>query len=267
MELLTAARAYFDHGYTPIPLRLDPAGFPKIPISQGWSDLPHEWPVIEALPWAEAKGLGLPLGKQAGGVAAIDIDDNDMARATLALFDERGLRTRMVETARKRVHVYVREATTSTSTSLTVTWQGRQMKVELKATGTQVAAPPSPGYRILNNAEPMSVPTVSAAWLSLAHHLGITQDSQLAPSSNFPRPWRASVGKEERNKSAFIEACTLRDAGASLDTAMGLMQARFDRDYAPGDISWREIEKTVQSAFKKTSPKGQQEQKYRGLLL
>jgi len=162
--------------------------------------------------------------------------------------------------------VYVREDTVSQSTNRTVLWQGREVKIELRTTGNQVAAPPTPGYTLLDAAEPLPCPTILAAWNSICQHLGI----ELAPTptgAGYPRPWKPTVGKEERNKAAYVEAHTLRKAGATLESALGIMQARFDRDYEPGEITWREIERTVKSAFAKEDSTKPPKSRYQGFSL
>ena len=247
MKLLAdAARAYAQRGWVAIPLGLDSHGLPKRPLPMGWPTLT----LLEALAlpeWSDARGIGLVLGTPSNGLAVLDLDDSEMASAAFALCSH----TRCVRTIRKRGHIYVVEDTPSSSTAITVQWHGRQIKVELKATGTQVASPPTLGYEVVSNVEPKRVPSVGAAWEGLAAALGIVMEHQRA---GYPPPWQEHVPDGERNQSAFMEAHRLREAGLSYALALEHLRFRWETHYQQGGQTWEQIERTIRSAYRKRVP-------------
>ena len=206
--------------------------------------------------------MGIVLGANSGNLAVIDIDDHALATKAFTTLVAYKVRTRMVWTVSRNLHVYVREERPSNSTAFKVQWEGRTIGVELKAQGTQVAAPPTPGYELCwwkvnedNSYKepilPMQVPTVRAAWDSLALRLGVGMPAAGTPSdANYPHPWEVSVPEGDRNKAAFVEGCRLREAGVPIAQALQLMRARFEAAYA-GTIQWWEMERTIKSAYQR----------------
>ena len=249
MDLRGSASILVQRGWCPMPLTLDSAGLPKRPIVANWPTLVATADVIAALPWDGAAGLGVVLGHPSGGLAAIDIDDVGLGGKVLALLGRDGPRS--VRTIRKRAHVYVQEvAQLSPSRAFTIQWEGRTVQIELKAEGTQVAAPPTPGYELIGRGAPYPSPSIATAWKWLCDKVGI-KDEGSAVSAGFPSPWRPEVPLEERNKSAYVEAHMLRQAQMPLGLALRYMALRWEQDYAQGDQDWGEVERTIRSAYRK----------------
>lgn len=245
--LAAAARAYAQRGWVAIPLGLDAGGLPKRPLVQDWPRLD----LIQALSldYSHAKGIGIVLGPASKNLAVMDIDDPEMAEAAFALCSH----TRCVRTIRKRGHIYVIEDTPSRSTVTTVQWHGRQVGVELKGVGSQVAAPPTSGYQVVHDLPPKRVPSIGAAWEGLAERLGIIMEHQRA---GYPPPWQEHVQDGERNMSAYIEAHRLREAGLPYALALEHLRFRWERHYAKGGQDWSEIERTLVSAYRKGEARG-----------
>ena len=248
-----AAQAMFaDHGWISQPLILDRSGKPKRAFIKGWSSLQS----IDGLPWEEAKGIGIVLGTNSANLGVIDVDDNEMADAVFALMVRGHAETRMVRTISNNLHVYFREQQPSGSTAFKVQWRERAIGIELKATGTQVTVPPTPGYAIVgidgHVDEIKEVPSLRAAWEPIAAILGI---SMLAPkartNAGFPKPWQANVPAGSRNKAMFIEAHQLKRSGIELDEALALLQTRYESSYAEGECTWQEMVLTIMSAYSK----------------
>jgi len=244
-----------------IPLRKDTNGFAKIPISRGWTSLEPSLETVESLPWEQAEGLGIVLGERSNHLAVLDIDDEHLAQTIMVhCWDNRDVSPRLVQTARNRLHIYFQEIDApSPSSKITVQWDGRPVTVELKANGTQVAAPPTPLYKLLNHPQgPLPFGSIALAWefvidcikdSSMASRLELPVD--VPTGAGYPAPWQEVVPEGQRNDAAFIEAQHLREAGMPLDQALRAMAMRFTDYYDTQGISWYEIEKTVQSAYKK----------------
>jgi len=242
------------------PLRNDANGFPKVPITRDWSNLDPTSEVIASLAWDQAIGLGIVLGEKSDNLAALDIDDADLAKVIMDVcWDNLGTSPRLVSTARNRLHVYVSEIDgASNSTKQTVQWDGRDVTIELKANGTQIAAPPSPGYSLLNpGQDPWPIWSVAQAWEHIVDCLNDAHPGRLSVSQDpftgrhYPQPWQEEVSSGERNEASYIEAHKLRESGMSEEQATEVMRVRFDKAYEKQGITWEEIERTVQSAFRK----------------
>src|SRR5690606_30398676 len=121
-----------------------------------------------------------------------------------------------------------------------------------KAKGTQVAAPPTPGYGFVSRSyqEIMRVQSLSAAWQAISYKLGIQQ--QAPATSGYPRPWQPYVPAGQRNNALYVEACRLKEAGMPEQQALDIIAARLNH-YAQGGMSWREVERTVRSAYQRMS--------------
>ena len=261
MTFLEAALVYLRRGYLAHPLENDANGFPKKPIVPGWTGLERTEAVIKSLPWDRAKGLGIVLGAASSGLACLDIDDTELPWDLLvALNYEARYLPRTVRTIRQRGHIYVQELDgPSPSTRFPIRWRDREITIELKATGTQVAAPPTPGYTLLTTKTsqgPMRAFTVASAWEFLLDCFEDRFPGQITVptgtlTSGYPQPWAPAVHEEQRNNTAYIEAHRLREAGMPLEEALRVMEARFGAAYDKQGIAWPEIARTVRSAYQK----------------
>lgn len=257
-DFLQAARSMFaDHGWISQPLKLDASGRPKVPIVKGWRRL-RTLGDVDRLPWGEAKGIGIVLGQASDNLAALDIDDTELADATFALLMRSHVSTRMISTGRNRLHVYFKEEHSSGSIVLPVRWRGRDIPVELRAEGNQLTAPPTANYEAIGFAEQLDtikvVPNIRAAWDSIAAKLGAEMPSPAAGRTNgagYPTPWQANVPAGERNRSMYREAHQLRRAGIELDEARALLHSRYQSSYAQSESSWQEMADTIASAYRK----------------
>lgn len=257
MTLKDAALKYRDsYGWTCHPLRRNEDGFPKIPITQAWEKLTTA--DVDSLDWQRADGLGIVLGAASGNLAAIDIDDSGLAHASSQWLLAENLSPLFAWTARHRGHVYCLEATPSASKVLAVMYQTRKVGIELKAAGTQIAAPPSPGYSYLDpDFEPLYM-SVGDAWARLFNALGLetftgTIGTPMHGASGYPRPWQEGIDVGERNNACFVESCRLHDAGMAQETALQHMIIRFGN----AGLTQREIAITVRSAFNRESKQRQ----------
>lgn len=250
-ECHKAANDYYKRKWLSMPLALDGNGFPKRPIVARWTSLTLNAKTIRGLPWHSAYGVGIPLGPVSDNLAVIDIDDEQLWGQVFTLLGRTNVVTRMVITIRRRGHVYFREETASASHTLKVSWQGREIKIELKGQGAQVAAPPTPGYILIQDIDPMTVPTVREAWESIASRLNIAELRPANGAAGYPSPWQTVVHKEERNKSIYVEAHKLRDAAMPVDQAIAVLRVRWEQAYERGDMNWQEVERTIRSAYQK----------------
>lgn len=249
-DFYRAAQILFERGWLAIPLALDTNGYPKKPITLNWTQLPATVETLNTLPWHLAKGLGIVLGVKSSKLAVVDIDDTDLANVVL-----KEMFTRSVRTIRKRAHLYVIETFPSASTVVQTTWRGKPIKVELKTNGTQVAAPPTPGYQLVRAGPILEVPNIRHFFREVVATIdGFTAEE--ITEESFPKPWRPHVEADTRNKSAYVEAHRLREAGVSLAVAKDIMQARVDVHYDSGDIEQREIDRTVESAYRPKRKRG-----------
>ena len=261
-SLRQAATTMFEErSWLCIPLRKDTNGFAKIPISQGWTSLEPSLKTVEALPWEQAEGLGIVLGEKSNSLAVLDVDDEALAQAImLYCWDRLATSPRLVRPARHRLPVYFQEVGyPSPSSKQIVKFDGREVTVELKANGTQVAAPPTPRYKLLNHPqEPMPFSSIAHAWefvvdclkaSSSADRLELTVDS--FTGKRYPKPWQDVVPEGQRDDAAYIEAQQLREAGMPFEKALKIMYARFTEGYEQQGITWEEIQRTVESAYMK----------------
>ena len=256
-----AIRMLEERSWLCIPLRKDTNGFAKIPISQGWPSLEASLQTVESLEWDKAEGLGIVLGEKSNNLAVLDVDDEALADAImLYCWDRLDTSPRLVRTARNRLHVYYQEVGyPSGSSKQMVKVDGREVTVELKANGTQVAAPPTPRYKLVNHPqEPAPTFSIAQSWEFIVDclndspfkdRLELTVDS--FTGKRYPEPWQEVVKGGERNESAYVEAHRLRETGMLLDQALKLMYARFKEDYDQQGITWEEIKRTVESAYVK----------------
>ena len=251
VNLRDAAEVYRKKGWAAIPLENDANGYPKKPFTPNWQVQSPYAPPQSAETWARATGLGLVLGRVSNGLCAIDIDDVELAKLAFEVCPW----TRTVESVRHRAHLYFIEQTPSVSRRLTISYQGRDVCVELKSTGTQVAAPPTPGYtrRSGLTIKPTVTPTLAAAWERVARLLGIPTSPATPTAPHIPA-WSPFVPKDHRNNTLYIEAHRLREAGLSLELALDHLRHRFETRYEVGEFTWEECERTIKSAYQKLTP-------------
>jgi hypothetical protein len=248
---LERAQRLAAQGLAVIPLRRNEEGFAKIPVVKAWQNVTPE--LVLGLDWSTAEGIGLVLGANSGNRGAIDVDDEVLAADIVAYFAQNGVRPLMTRTARRRLHVHIIEPTPSNSRVLKLLYQGRKVGVELKATGTQVAIPPTPGYSWVDeDAEPLYCP-LSDAWLSLATALNVKPDlaTYSRGSAGYPRPFQAHVERGERNNAIFVESCRLAEAGVPMDIAMVFVTKRIAAAFDQGGLTRREIDRTIFSAYRR----------------
>jgi hypothetical protein len=254
-DFLKAALVLLERGWLAHPLGLDKSGFPKRPLTTGWTSLVRSEETVRSLPWRDARGLGIVLGEQSSGLCVLDIDDESLFNATLVAMG--GVNCmRWVRTIRKRGHLYFQAVgPPGQSSANQVLWQGRPVQVELKSSGTQVAAPPTPGYTLYTKESPKREFDIKSAyqfWMDCMEdvapgQLSIPEDSDAV---GYPKPWKERV-TTLRNNTAYIESHKLREAGISLEQALYLMKARFDQDYEKGEITWEELDNSIHSAYAK----------------
>jgi hypothetical protein len=245
---------------------MDANNLPKRPLTKDWTNIEPNMQTIESLDWKSAKGIGLLTGSKSG-IGVIDVDDKDLALVLPLLWDHYPL---MVSTARDRGHVYVLETDGSSGSSkFFVTYRGRDIGIELKGNGTQVAMPPTENYQWLRcttqhdhergdplNSTPMKAFSLASAWEFIMDCINyewgegtIRMKESIPENSGYPQPWAVHVPKGQRNDSAYIEAHQLKRSGMSEERAVKNMLARIE-DYE-GNMKEKEIIDTVRSAYKK----------------
>lgn len=163
-DFRAAARGYFDqHGWVTIPLVLDNNGLPKRPFSNGWQETPAEWPVIEALPWERALGIGVVLGPVSDNLAVIDIDSVPLSEAILSALTDAQANFYAVRTGRHRSHFYFREGlATSPQTFAQATWHGETFPLDDRGA---TSATSSPSRFSRNRSTTTSNPRPSHRWM------------------------------------------------------------------------------------------------------
>ena len=251
-DFRAAATEYFHRGWLTIPLMRDADGLPKRPMTLDWPNLKRDEQTLDLLPWENAAGMGLVLGPVSGNIGALDLDDQELARAAALWLDIHKPSVRYHWTARRRLHVLVQEPRVTRSHPLKVSWQGRSFGVELKSVGTQIAIPPTPPYEQAGGPDPWQA-SLPAAWATLANALGVTFAASAtsdATAAGYPKPWLDTVPEGERNKAIYVEACRLREARVPLGEAMELLKLRIARAYA-GVVPEGDAMKTVRSAYRK----------------
>tara|TARA_R100000306_G_scaffold59428_1_gene58450 strand:+ start:137 stop:985 length:849 start_codon:yes stop_codon:yes gene_type:complete len=254
-----AIRMFNDRAWLCIPLRKDTNGLAKVPMTQGWPNLEPSLSIVESLPWERADGLGIVLGEKSNNLAVLDVDDEELAQVImLHCWNSLSTSPRLVRTARNRLHIYFEEMDgPSLSSKQVVKFDGRDVVVELKANGTQVAAPPTPRYKLLNHPEPpLPFFSIAMAWEFITDCLTASSDrlqlpTGLTPTRRYPEPWQDVVPAGQRDDSAYIEAQQLREAKMSEEKALRVMHARWTESYEQQGFSWYEVQKTVRSAYKK----------------
>ena len=268
VDLLSSARNYYNqYGWVTHPLGMDANNLPKRPLTKDWTNIEPNMQTIESLDWKSAKGIGLLTGSKSG-IGVIDVDDKDLALVLPLLWDHYPL---MVSTARDRGHVYVLETDGSSGSSkFFVTYRGRDIGIELKGNGTQVAMPPTENYQwrtcvthhyhakddVLRSV-PMKAFSLASAWEFIMDCINyewgegtIRMKESIPENSGYPQPWAIHVPEGQRNDSIFTEAHKMRKADIPMDEAEKLLKLRVETSYE-GHMTDKEIESTVRSAYKK----------------
>ena len=267
-DLLSSARNYYNqYGWVTQPLGLDANGLPKRPLTKDWTNIEPTMQAIESLDWKSAKGIGLLTGAKSN-VGVIDVDDHDLALVLPLLWDHYPL---MVSTARDRGHVYVLETDGSSGSSkFFVVYQDREIGIELKSNGVQVALPPTDNYQWITctahhghtkedpfRSQPMSQDSLTIAWEFIMACINdkfgegtIRMKESMPTNSGYPQPWAIHVPEGQRNDSIFTEAHKMRKADIPMDEAEKLLKLRVETSYE-GHMTEKEIEDTVRSAYKK----------------
>lgn len=254
-DIETAARNFIGQGWVPIALENDTEGRPKKPIMDGWQNLTLDNPDVRRQGWHRATGVGVACGPQSNNLAVIDIDDQDLA---LEVFWKlRHQNAHWVWTIRKRGHLYVYERTASkpgeTQRNHRCMWKGREVLVETRIAGAQVAAPGTPGYVLTRDVPPQTVEDVTSAFHAICLVTGL-EPVEGSEGRNYPEPWQDMVGEGSRNDALFIEAARMAGIKIPEDRAIELLTANVGSHYS-GHISPIEIRRTVHSAYRRAWPK------------
>ena len=255
-----AAEDYYNqHRWTCMPLKLDPQGYPKRPIVTDWTNIRQHMPTIDARPWEGAAGLGILLGPASSNLAVIDIDSKTLARAVYDIIKTHDQEVYAVRTARGNMHLYLTEIKPSPSSKFPITWEGERLYIEHKGTGTQVAAPPSPGYSIVRDTL-LEWESMATLWRLISARLQYLHPDRYEPTvtradgtpAEGVRPWLDEVTDGNRNNTLFVEAHKLREAGMPFEQALPLLITRTRLAYeANHDMTDHEVEQTVASAYRK----------------
>jgi hypothetical protein len=255
-----AAEDYYNRRrWTCMPLQNDSNGFPKRPIVTDWTNIKAYMPDIDALPWGGAAGLGILLGPTSSNLAVLDIDSQTLARAIYKIITSHGQKVYAVRTARGNMHLYIKEVNPSASSKFLITWQSDELYIEFKGRGTQVAAPPSPGYKVISD-DLLEWRDLATFWNLIDARLSYLHPDEY---SNLPvktgegavpaiAPWKAEVKSKTRNDTLYIEAHKLREAGMAYEEALPLLMTRVQQSYENShDIPSDEIRATIASAYRK----------------
>lgn len=256
-EIEQAARNYIDAGWVPVALENDTEGRPKKPIFRDWQNLTLDNPDVRRQGWSKATGVGVACGPQSNNLAVIDIDDQELALEIFFKLARSKQPFRWVWTIRKRGHLYVYERIPSkigeTQRNHRCMWKGREVLIETRIAGAQVAAPGTPGYVLTRDVPPQTVDDVTAAFHAICLATGL-EPVEGSEGRNYPEPWQDMVGEGSRNDTLFIEACRLAGVKIPEERAVELLTANVGSHYS-GYISPIEIRRTVHSAYRRVSPK------------
>ena len=254
-ELKDSALALAREGWAVHPLRNNADGFAKVAIVDSWQTLmPDDAP---SLGWDRAQGMGIIGGANSGNLGFIDIDDAGLAADAAAWLISRHANPLMAWTARSRIHVYCIEPKPSQTRKLRLIYKDKPVFVELRASGSYVAAPPTPHYKWLNPAwEPLYM-SLSDAWNQIADALAVSWPGKAGPFSEarvavagYPTSWAARVSHGERNDACFYESSCLKDARVPMEQAWAIMQTRINQSYDP-PLDWRDLRRTFESAYRR----------------
>lgn len=243
------ARQFIDRGWTPVALGLDAAGKRKRPLAPSWQNLTRETALNQ--PWRGSKGIGILCGPASKNLAVIDLDDLRLAADTMEYFArlKPKVQFRFVWTGSYRGHFYVYEREPSASRRYKVRYKGKEVGVELRCAGNQVAAPPTPGYVLAKDWEPQTVDNVNAAWVLIERVLGVERIETGGGAAGYPRAWD-DIKPGDRNNQVYVDAHQLCRAGMPEQEAERLLTLRFGPEFGK-DFGEHEVRRTVQSAYTK----------------
>lgn len=240
------ARQFIARGWTPVALGFDAKGKRKRPIHDGWQNLNRSTALRQ--PWRSAKGIGILCGPASRNLAVIDLDDHDLAADAFAYFARSHAKFRFVWTTSYRGHLYFYEREPSASRRYKVRYKDKELGIELRCAGNQVAAPPTPGYTLAHEWEPQEVDNIGAAWAVIERVLGVERIDNTT-LSGYPRAW-ASIAPGDRNNQVYMDAHALCRAGMPIGEAEELLVLRFRSEMNNG-FTEHELRRTVQSAYLK----------------
>lgn len=253
-DIIRAAKSYLARGWVPIALGPDQDGRPKKPIAHGWQKLTLHSPKVRQQGWEKAIGVGILCGEASGNMAVIDIDDDGLAAAVFARLARSHKPFRWVWTIRGRGHLYVKEEESGPGMFRLVRFEGRDVNIELRRNGQQVAAPPTPGYVLAREEEPTACRSVIEVFEAMCRSFGLEPLERAGERSGgpgYPSPWQETVPEGQRNNALFVEAARLADAGMPFREALELLLLRCEKSYDQATpFPRREIEATVRSAYR-----------------
>lgn len=255
MNLHDAALEYAALGYSVIPLQ------GKRPAIRSWRQYQTRQAVSDELrTWFEVEqhpALGILTGRSSGMIV-LDIDDPQL-QASFATALPHLIDTRTIKTPRSGgVHYQY-------AISLPVPsrrWRG----ADLQADGVYVVAPPSPGYRVIDDREPLELDgamlqTLAGFFEGLAQ---ITTGDYVAPMLLLTPTSAAAYYQHKtsergsRHWGLLLTACSLRDRGAPVGWVEGALArlhaaAPAVNDHLPETYEdrLREAVTTIRSAFKR----------------
>jgi hypothetical protein len=163
-----------------VPLGLDEEGMAKVPLVERYyllrpaDNLSHDWNA--------ASGIGTVLGRPSGNLGCGDVDDLGLAEFIAGQLQRRGSKAPLMSRTPNGLHLFAIEpAPSPPRLVLAVSYQGKKKRVELLGHGSQVAIPPTDGYRWLNSNEPAYGP-IAEVWHRIAMDLGLFYE-EARPSS------------------------------------------------------------------------------------
>lgn len=255
-QIETAARSYIKQGWTPIAQGNSPDGrVGRKPLAYKWNTLTLDHPNLRRQGWQSATGIGLVLGKASGGLCALDIDDEDFARAVFSKLARSGMAFRFQWSPSGAGHLFYHEVEPSFGGPRKATWEGKEIHVDLKTNfhgpsgepvGSALTVYPTPGYVWSTQSEPPLVETLEKAWQAVCLAMGASP----IETRNDYEPWKEFVGQGERNQSLYTEAKTLAISRMPMERAMTLLKANANESYA-GILDSKEFTDTVRSAYRR----------------
>lgn len=248
-EIETAAKEYIKKGWVPL------AQDDRKPIASGYNRLNLSDPKLYKQGWKRASGIGLLTGNNSGGLAALDIDDTDFATSLFAKLARSGKAFRWHWSRSGAGHLLVREVEPTYGGPRTVTWEGRDIHIDLKCNfhgangemvGASLTAPPTPGYVLTRDVPPQPVETLENALQAVCLAMG----AYLSPQIQRPEPWQDYVGDGSKNDSLYSEARALAMARMPYERAVEILKLNTELTYAR-DVTGKEFIDTIRSAYRR----------------
>jgi len=235
-----AALAYCARGWSVIPLQ------GKSPHAHEWKPYQTKRPTEEDLRfwfaerWPEA-GVGIICGPISGGLVALDIDDPQVAERLL----QAGLEhtTRLVKSPHG-LHLYLKEHQAQ-SRSGPLETNGHRLG-DIKAHGSYVVAPPSPGYTLLSDAPLLEVPDARAWALELLVQHGVVVEPAKASTPAYKTLKERPLHEGERNSGLTSLAGHLFREGWPVEEVQIALEVMNSRHCIP-PLPLEEVRTIVQS--------------------